>query len=559
MPHGLEPPRRTGLSARVVVVLLTIAYGLTGGGIAIYASWHDYLATVGNMERNTADLARLLEDHFGHALQSTELLLRGLAEDVHEDGLASLNGQGKRWAGALEALSSSPHLESLFVADPAGRLVATSAGTDGTVIDLSSQDYAAAIAGGARSFIGQVTKDRWSGAYAFPVAHRLIDPTGAYAGMAVAHVRVSFFKMLYHGLNLGAEPGLGVYRLDGAILVREPLPEADVGRNMSKNPVYTKYLPQAPIGTYHGKSAYDGVERIVAYRKVEARQLLVWVAMSLDDALQPWLLRLYRNAALAMLGLAMTIGLSLLALRALDRERQVKSEVIQSNQALHRANAELERFAEVAAHHLQEPLRTIASYAQLLQKRLDGHVKGDTAEFLDFLIAGSNDMKRLLHDLQRYTALQPGDPPATEVDLAAAASRAVAQLTPLVTASHADIVVGALPRVRGDAVQLQTLLRQLIENALVYRSPDRPPRITVSAERKGAMWAVSVRDNGIGIDTRFQERIFRVFERLQPRHHVPGTGIGLAICRKIVERHGGRIGCTTDQPEGTTFIFTLAA
>ena len=168
-------------------------------------------------------------------------------------------------------------------------------------------------------------------------------------------------------------------------------------------------------------------------------------------------------------------------------------------------------------------------------------------------------MKRLLHDLQRYTALQPGDPPATEVDLAAAASRAVAQLTPLVTASHADIVVGALPRVRGDAVQLQTLLRQLIENALVYRSPDRPPQVTVSAERKGAMWAVSVRDNGIGIDTRFQERIFRVFERLQPRHHVPGTGIGLAICRKIVERHGGRIACTTDQPEGSTFIFTLAA
>lgn len=559
MPQSLDPPRRTGLSARAVVVVLTIVYGLAGGGIAVYATWTDYRETVANVERSTADLARLLEDHVGHALQATDLLLRTIADDVHEDGLASLNEKGDRWGGIMAGIAETPHLESLFVIDTAGRLMTASAAAPRGIIDTAGKDYTAAVAGGAHRYIGQVAKDWWSGAHVFPVVRRLIAPSGALAGIAVANVRVSYFKNLYRGLNLGGDPGLGVYRLDGAILVREPLSEADIGRNMGASAIFTTYLPRDPVGTYLGTSAYDGVVRIVSYRKVEGPKLLVWVAMSVDDALLPWQHRLRRNAALALLGLVMTIGLSALALRALNRERGIKAELVRSNLSLQRANAELERFAEVAAHHLQEPLRTIASYAQLLRKRLKGRLEGDTAEFLDFMVSGSNEMKELLQDLQRYTALQQGELPDVQVDLIAIAAKVMVELKRLVDSSGAEVIVGALPRVRGDAGQLQILLRQLIENAVTYRSPLRPPRVTISSERRGAVWAISVRDNGIGIDARFHERIFRVFERLHPRHQFPGTGIGLAMCRKIVERHGGRIDCRTEQAEGTTFTFTLAA
>lgn len=561
---GLLSPRLTlsrwtKISARTAVLLLAALYGVTGGVIATYATWSDYRETVVTVEHSTADLARLLEDHFDHALLATDLLLRSISDDVQEGGMASLNERGAHWGGIMAAMTNSAHLESLFVTDAAGRLVTASAAAPHEGIAAADTDYAAAIMDGTESYIGQVTKDWHSGVYVFPVARRLTAPSGAFAGMVVAHVRVAFFKTLYHGLNLGTDPGLGIYRLDGAILVREPLPEADIGRNMAKNPIYTRYLPQAPIGTYHGKSAYDGVVRIVSYRKVEKSHLLVWVAMSLDDALQPWEQRLYRNITLAVFGMIITLGLSALALRAVNRERHVKTELIGANQSLYRANIELERFAEVAAHHLQEPLRTISSYAQLLQKRLGSQLQGETADFLAFLISGSGEMKRLLQDLQRYVALQQGPLPDTKVVLNDVVARAVTDLAPQISRSQAEIVVGELPTIHGDATQLRSLFRQLMENALTYRSPERPLCIAISAKQIGPVWSIAVCDNGLGIDPRFHERIFRIFERLHPRHEYPGTGIGLAICRKIVERHGGRIICTSDQPEGTTFTLSLAS
>jgi signal transduction histidine kinase len=546
------------LSARAAVVLLTIVLGSVGGGIAVYATWTDYVESVASVERRVADLARLLDDHFTHALQATDLLLVHVAEHVRAEGLGGLAPESLNWAEVKAAVSGFAHLESLFILDPNGRLVAGSS-VAAPAVEIANADFVPAIGGGARSMVGQVTRDPWSGAYVFPVVRSLSGPSGAFSGIAVANIRVSFFKGLYHGLNLGADPALGVYRLDGSILVREPLAESDIGHNMSDNPIFTRYLPQAPIGTYHGRSSYDGVERIVSYRKVEARQLLVWVAMSQVEALKPWERRLYRNAGLATFGLAITVVLTVMALRAVNRESQAKADLLQSNQSLQRANAELERFAEIAAHHLQEPLRSIASYAQLLERRLESQVSGDVKEFLHYLVSGSNDMKQLLHDLHRYTALQQGEPPAREVALNDVVARAVAQLQPRIRATGTELELGELPRIHGDAIQMQMLFRQLFENALTYRSPSRPLRIAVWAERWENSWMIAVRDNGMGVDPRFKERIFRIFERLHPRERFPGTGIGLAICRKIVERHGGHISCSTDQSEGTTFTFTVAA
>lgn len=560
LSHPQNSLHRIGLSARAAVLLLMAVYALTGGAIALYATWSDYRETVAGVERSTADLARLLEDHVLQALHATDVLLLAVAQEVREDGLSAVTADRQRWMSITALVEASPHIESLLVLDPAGSLLmALNTAPPREPVLAGDKDFVAALAAGEQRFIGQVARDWWSGVYAFPVARRLVTTSGEYVGIAVATVSVPYFKRLYQGLNLGSEPGLGVYRLDGAILVREPLPEADVGRNMANNPVYTQHLPRARIGTYQGKSAYDGVVRIVSYRAIEGPQLLAWVAMSLTDALVPWQQRMIRNMMLATLGLIIAVGLSVLAIRALNRERRVRKELIRSNLSLQRANAELERFAEVAAHHLQEPLRVITSYAQLLEKRLDGHIQGDTADFLKFLIGGSNDMKRLLHDLQRYTALHQEDVTVRPVDLAAVAADVREALGPVIAAAGAEVDVQPLPTVPGNERLLKALLRQLLENAVTYRSPKRPLRVEIAAERRGGEWQVSVRDNGAGIEPRFRDRVFRIFERLHPRHLYPGTGIGLAICRKIVERHGGRIWCETDQPEGVTFAFTLPA
>ncbi|OFX11840.1 MAG: hypothetical protein A2516_09250 [Alphaproteobacteria bacterium RIFOXYD12_FULL_60_8] len=285
---------------------------------------------------------------------------------------------------------------------------------------------------------------------------------------------------------------------------------------------------------------------------------MVWVAVSETAALEDWKARVARHGVLMVGALAVIVVLSLLALRGIRRERLAAANLEMLNKRLYSTNLELERYAEVAAHHLQEPLRIINSYAQLLESRFSPKLQGECKEFLDFLVQGSREMKELLSDLQFYTALDPiGTPVTTSADAGHCAREALKDLknTPQIE----TVSLGKLPTVKAVPRQLTILFQLLIHNALTYTSPDRVPVVTVSAEPDEAGWRFTVRDNGIGVEPAYRERIFRMFERLHPRGKYPGTGIGLAICRKIVERHGGRIWCDSNPGEGSAFSFTLPA
>jgi diguanylate cyclase (GGDEF)-like protein/PAS domain S-box-containing protein len=331
--HARPAPRR--MSARTAVFALFLAYGLVGLGLGLYAIWADRQSVIASTERTTADLSRLLEDHFLNALRATDVALARVTDAMARGEPA--RGEPDKAVGAggdmIRSMGSSPHIASLFLVDADGKVtVAPGAGpasapAPAPAPPVDGRDFFLALKAGAPDTIGQVTRDPWTGAYVFPVARRLVSPSGEFAGAVVANIQVSFFKALYHGLNLGSAPGLGVYRLDGTILVREPLPEADIGRNMSKSPVFTTYLPQSAIGTYHGRSAYDGVERIVSYRKVDSPPLLVWVALSQDDALTDWWWRAVQTAILTLVGLTLTSWLASRALRAIERERTAEEQL----------------------------------------------------------------------------------------------------------------------------------------------------------------------------------------------------------------------------------------
>jgi PAS domain S-box-containing protein len=222
---------------------------------------------------------------------------------------------------------------------------------------------------------------------------------------------------------------------------------------------------------------------------------------------------------------------------------------------LQRANEEFQQFSYIVSHDLNEPLRTMRSYVLLLAQHLQGSLDGDAQEYLTFVTDAAQRMQQMLTDLLAYThaghALE-----FQAVDCEALLAEVVSDLHAAVTEQQATITRDRLPTVRGDPSRLRQVLLNLISNALKFCK--EPPRIHVSAQREGGRWEFSVRDNGIGIDPRQFSRLFQVFQRLHTRAEYPGTGIGLAICKRVVEQHGGRIWVESVPGEGATFYFTIS-
>ena len=239
------------------------------------------------------------------------------------------------------------------------------------------------------------------------------------------------------------------------------------------------------------------------------------------------------------------------ALRVAHDELELKA------QELARSNDELQQFAYVASHDLQEPLRMISSYTQLLGRRYGDKLDGDAREFMEFIVDGAARMKQLIEDLLAYSRVGTRGRDLQPVSSGAALAKALANLRAAQEASGAVVTHDAMPEVVADGAQLTQLFQNLVGNAMKFRGTD-PPRVHVAAETRDEVWVFAVRDNGIGFDPQYADRIFMMFQRLHNKTEYPGTGIGLAICKKIVERHGGRIWVESHPGKGSTFGFTLA-
>ncbi len=243
---------------------------------------------------------------------------------------------------------------------------------------------------------------------------------------------------------------------------------------------------------------------------------------------------------------------ALLERRVLERTADLRRR----GEELARSNAELQQFAYAVSHDLQEPLRTITSFLQLLERKSGGKLEGEPLEYLRIVVESSRRLHALIHDLLRYIQLGARPPEPEEVDLEGLVSRVELQLAAAISEKEALLSRRDLPKVMGDPVLLSQLFQNLVSNALKF-CRDRRPEVEVGGREEAGEWVLWVKDNGIGIEPPYHERVFRIFQRLHTREEYPGTGMGLAICKKIVDRHGGRIWVESRGGDGTTFFFTL--
>ena len=309
-----------------------------------------------------------------------------------------------------------------------------------------------------------------------------------------------------------------------------------------------------------GTPVVTGFARTGGYRDFAGFGWIVLVQLDRAQAYAPINKLVWMVGLTGLLIIAPLTGFGVVISRKLARERQdlleARQKLEKSITELARSNSDLQQFAYVASHDLQEPLRMVASYTQLLGKRYKGRLDEDADEFIAYAVNGASRMQALIQDLLAFSRVdsqgQRFEPTSVETLL----GYALDNLKGAIEEAGAVITHDPLPAVMADERQFLHLLQNLLSNALKFRGPE-PPRIHLSAERLGGEWLFSVRDNGIGIDPQYGERIFILFQRLHTNAEYPGTGIGLALCKKIVERHGGRIWMESRLGQGATFCFTV--
>jgi PAS domain S-box-containing protein len=236
-----------------------------------------------------------------------------------------------------------------------------------------------------------------------------------------------------------------------------------------------------------------------------------------------------------------------------DLERRVHERTA----ALERSNAALQEFAYAASHDLQEPVRTMGNYAEILARRYRGRLDADADEFLGFIVDGAHWMHQLLQGLLEYSRVEKGPSVPAPTPMDQALEQALWNLGAAIANTGATVTSATLPAVPGDGLQMVQLFQNLVGNAIKFRRPGVPPEVRIDASQRDSEWVFAVHDNGIGVDLRHAKRIFSIFQRLHRRPEYPGAGVGLAICRKIVELHGGRIWVESPPNGGSTFFFTL--
>ncbi|MBC7906575.1 MAG: hypothetical protein H7Y60_07490 [Rhodospirillaceae bacterium] len=557
---------RGRITALALIVVLSANWG--------WQTLRDRDIEIAAAETRVTDMARAAEYQVDGTMRSIAALMEEIADRIDPDAWPDAALQ--QWFSAR--LAGFPEIRNIALTDARGRVFGVIARPGQTLpgwsADLSDREYfinSVKQFPARRFYVPKPVVSRFSHQASIPLVQTIVGQHGELAGLVLAGVDPAVFRDQMNAVLIEPEGGASLIRSDGTFLGRMPNHDQSLGQSVAASPLFRDHVSRAPQGVAHFVSVTDGNEKIVAFRSLANYSMVVTVGITMRTALARWHHQSIAEAvvlvvvAFSLFGLAWLYDLRAVATRALTEQLAASRDLLEQQVAertahLAATNAELEQFAYVASHDLQEPLRTISGFLQLLARRYHGKLDAEADEFIDFAVNGAKRMGTLINDLLAFSRVGRNEVPDEPCDTEALAQTALTSLGSAVAECGASISIGPLPRVWCRPAELQSVFLNLMGNAVKYRDEARPPVVTVSATAEAdGMVRFAVSDNGIGIEAEYHDRIFGLFQRLHPRDRFEGTGIGLALCRKIVDRHGGRIWVESAPGEGTTMLFTLRA
>ncbi|MGE5475239.1 MAG: ATP-binding protein [Bacteroidales bacterium] len=509
-------------------------------------------------EADNANLARAFQEHIRRTIAGLDQALV-YVESAYEDDPANFR--------LKDMVARSIVLRNvsvqLAIIGPDG-VLADSTVPGFTPVDLSDREHFQVhkAAANDRLFISKPVLGRASGRWSIQMTRRLDKPDGSFGGVVVLSLDPQYLSDFYGSIDVGSRGAILLVGRDGIIRAAS---DGSVGRELPAAAVQPLFASNGG-GSQRLIGPLDDERRIASFRAMNDLSLAVWVGRSQNDVLigHADTVRAY---LLVGVGVTAVLGGALLLLYKLVRRQEAiardlqlkKAELLSSRERLRRYVADLERIAEVAAHDLQEPLRRVVAYAQLLSSHAQNALDAESRDYVAHVVSGAQRMRKLVQDLEAFVAVDHLPSADCVVSPTGPFNAATASLADDIRRSGATVLVDALPSVAADERSLTEIFTQLLDNALRYRSPERKPLIHVSARREEGFAVFSVRDNGQGIEERYLPRVFEIFHRLQTvdGQTGTGTGIGLAIVRRMVERLGGRVWVDSTAGQGSSFSFTL--
>ena len=546
--HLPNPKIRLGL---LVLNLLVVAMA----GFALADSYFNHRALAVASSQN---LSTVLAESVDGLIGRIDGSLYGIIDEA-EDELGNGPFTPKVLQPLLDhQLQRQPSLDSVRLVDANGIAILGTNVDPANPVDLSDRAFFSALRDNpsAGLFISQPLEGRPVKRWLIIFARRINKPDGSFGGIVLASVTVDQFVAKFSQLDLGEDGGAALRGPDLGVMARYPsqfggLPAT--GQKLISPGIVTAVAANPILGTIEVRTPVDGIERIVSYHKVGETPLYVMVGLATSGYLRDW----WHDAE--VMGGLVALFLITTTVGAVMLSRSWESRALAHRQ-LQASAADLEQFAEVLTHHLQEPVRLQHLFAQYLRNLLPAALLSDeTREALDNITAGATRLRALLRDVHAYLRAGQAGPPANPGDSNLALVDTLESLRDKIAERGVAIEQTPLPPARIAEAEMARVLYALIDNAIDYRSPDRAPHVTISGWLDGGMAVINVADNGIGIPAEYRQRVFKVFERLDRDDHRAGTGVGLALARKIVEAAGGTVHLDEAKGGGTVVVITLPA
>jgi len=507
-------------------------------------------------EINSGNLARLVSQSVERDITLLDFHLQAITAEVQSHKLLVSFDPARLKNLLNQHLQQLPFIDALWIADAEGNLLGLPESGFGE-INIADRDYFQEMKTGPGTAltISHPIVARTNGKPVLVFARPLREARGGFAGTVFGVITIEWFSREFSNLQIGSAGAVimrGIQDRDFELMARYP-DLGYLGKTKLSQPFLSAYAQNHREGSFRVHATTDDILRIYSYRAIGDYPLIIQLGLAESDFLADWRREVIKLVVLGLAFLAATSSGGLMLMRAWNRLAARTAE-------LERSNSDLEQFAYVASHDLQSPLRNIASFAQLLLRRYKGKLDDDADEFIAQVVGNAERMSAMIRDLLDYSRVTS----RTDMDKMADLDQVIREVLPRFEADlqrlNMQVEIGPLPKVRAEPVWMESLFQNLIENAIRYRHPDRRPSIAIAAcSDEEGWWTISVTDNGIGIDPAYHDKIFKMFYRLDPVRYPEGTGIGLAICRRMVKRFGGRMWVSSREGEGACFLFTLRA